>query len=90
MEIMKKENVSVPSPALDRRTRCFKQKAMEAEMVVQEREGKKTFYLTLNNQGYPYRPRRRAWVVEVNKLSIALDPSCTHIRKQTYENMCLF
>ena len=27
---------------------------------------------------------------EINKLSIGLDPSCTHIRKQTYEDVIIF
>lgn len=53
------------------------------------RKGKKPFYLTLNNDGVPYGPGRPTWIAEVNKLVSGLDPSCTHIRKQTHEDMCI-
>ena len=29
-------------------------------------------------------------MTEINKLAVGLDPSCTHIRKQTYKDMCIF
>lgn len=51
--------------------------------------GKKPFYLTLNAEGIPYGRGKPSWVAEVNKLAAGLDPSCTHIKKQTHEDMCI-
>ena len=46
--------------------------------------------MTLDADGIPYGPGKREWLAEINKLAVGLDPSCTHIRKQTYEDMCIF
>lgn len=71
--------------AVDRRTRRQKQAAREREVAERKREGKKPFYLTLDADGKPYGVGKPAWVHEIRKLATGLDPSCTHIRKQTYE-----
>jgi len=73
----------------DRKTRRLKLAVREGERSKREGSGKKPFYLTLNVEGIPYEPSRPAWIAEVNKLAAWLDPSCTHIRKQTYEDMCI-
>ena len=73
----------------DRRTRRYKLAFREAAKSKQQREGKKPFYLTLDGQGHPYGPGRASWISHINKLAKGLDPSCTHIRKQTYEDMCI-
>jgi len=31
-----------------------------------------------------------AWIAEINKLAKGLDPSCTQVRKQTYEDVQTF
>ena len=79
-----------PSATVDRRSRCYKQAALEAEKAQRLSEGKKPFYLTVDSQGQPFGPGKAAWMSEINKLAIGLDPSCTHIRKQSYENVCIF
>ena len=78
------------SPASDRRQRRQKQVTREADATKRERAGKKPFYVTVDREGIPYGAGRPAWMNEINKLSIGLDPSCTHIRKQTYEDVIIF
>jgi hypothetical protein len=39
----------------------------------------------LDSDGKPYGVGKPAWVAEIGKLVIGLDPSCTDIRSQTYE-----
>lgn len=63
---------------------------MESEKAERERGGKKPFYLILDNQGKPYGTGKPAWIAEINKLSKGLDPSCTYIRKQTFEDVQTF
>ena len=74
---------------MDRRTRRYKEAIREEAKIERRRQGKKPFYLTLCPEGKPYGPRRPAWIATVNKLAAGLDPSCTHIRKQTHESMCI-
>ena len=69
------------SPASDRKQRGHKQVTREANATRRERAGKKPFYVTVDREGVPYGAGRPAWMNEINKLSIGLDPSCTHIRK---------
>ena len=75
---------------MDRRTRRFKQTLLEAETSKWKREGKKTFYMTLDSEGKRVGADKKAWIAEINKLAKGLDLSCTHIRKQTYEDVCVF
>ena len=46
--------------------------------------------MTLDPKGRPYGPGKPAWIAEINKLATWLDPSCTHIRKQTFEDVQTF
>ena len=78
------------SPASDRKQRRLKQATREADATRRERAGKKPFYVTVDREGVPYGAGRPAWMNEINKLSVGLDPSCTHIRKQTYEDVIIF
>ena len=73
----------------DRRTRRYKEAYREERRVERERGGKKPFYLTLDAEGKPYGPGKPAWIAQINKLAVGLDPSITHIRKQTHDSMCL-
>ena len=86
----KLEQTTVASPAFDRKRRRHKQATREADATRRERAGKKPFYVTVDRDGVPYGVGRPAWMNEINKLSIGLDPSCTHIRKQTYEDVNVF
>lgn len=82
---VKDEKDCLPQRAVDRRTRRHKQAAREEEIAQRKRDGKKPFYLTLDAEGKPYGPGKPAWVAEIGKLAAGLDPSCTHISRQTYE-----
>lgn len=77
------------SPVMDaaegRKDRRKRQAAREEEMARRQRDGKKAFYLTLDAEGKPYGLGKPAWVAEIGKLATGLDPSCTHISRQTYE-----
>ena len=84
------EHVHIPSGALDRRTRRHKQAARENEVAQRQRDGRKPFYLTLDSHGIPYGLGKPAWVAEIGKLATGLDPSCTHISRQTYEAISTF
>ena len=77
------------SPAVERRMRRQKQAMRESEILERQGNGKKAFNLTLENDGIPYGPGKKAWISEINKLAAGLDPSCLHIRKQSYEDMCI-
>jgi hypothetical protein len=88
--LVKVENIHVPSSALDRRRRRHKQLAREEEIAQQERDGKKPFYLTVDSDGKPYGLGKPAWMAEIGKLATGLDPSCTHISRQTYEAVTTF
>ena len=88
--IGKVEDIPVPSPALDRRTRRHKQVAREEEIAQQKRDGKKPFYLTVDSEGKPYGLGKSAWMAEISKLATGLDPSCMHISRQTYEAVTTF
>ena len=87
---MKLEDNSEASPAFERRQRRYKQAAREADSARREKEGKKPFYITLDKDGIPYGTGKPAWMAEINKLAMGLDPSCTHIKKQTYEDVSIF
>jgi hypothetical protein len=80
----------VASPAFERRKRRYKQAAREADSARREKDGKKPFYITVDKDGIPYGTGKPAWMAEINKLATGLDPSCTHIKKQTYEDVCIF
>ena len=86
----KREHVAVASPASDRKQRRHKQVTREADATRRERAGKKPSYVTVDREGVPYGVGRPAWMNEINKLSIGLDPSCTHSQKQTYEDVMIF
>lgn len=88
--IGKVEDLPVPSPALDRRTRRHKQVAREEEIAQRKCDGKKPFYLTVDSEGKPYGLGKPAWMAEIGKLATGLDPSCTHISRQTYEAVTTF
>lgn len=87
---MKLERFAAPSPAFERKQRRYKQAAREAQASTREKDGKKPFYLTLDREGVPYGSGRPAWMIEINKLAVALDPSCCYIKKQTYEDITIF
>lgn len=89
-QTVKVEDISVSSDALDRRTRRHKQVARQEEIAKRERDGKKPFYLTLDSDGKPYGLGKPAWMAEIGKLATGLDPSCTHISRQTYEAVTTF
>ena len=89
-QVVKTEDVPVPSRALDRRTRRHKQVAREEDIAKRQRDGKKPFYLTLDSDGKPYGLGKPAWVAEIGKLAMGLDPSCTHISRQTYDAVTTF
>ena len=74
---------------MDRRTRRYKEAVREEAKTERRRQGKKPFYLTLCPEDKPYGPGRAAWIAIVNKLAAGLNPSCTHIRNQTHESMCI-
>jgi hypothetical protein len=87
---VKLEEIPVASPAFERRQRRYKQAAREADSARRETDGKKPFYITLDREGIPYGTGKPAWMAEINKLAMGLDPSCTHIKKQTYEDVSIF
>ena len=87
---VKLEQLAIASPASERKQRIHKQATREADATRREREGKKAFYVTVDREGVPYGAGRPAWMNEINKLSVGLDPSCTHIKKQTYEDVIIF
>ena len=87
---VKLEQLAVASPASERKQRRHKQATREADATRRERDGKKPFYVTVDREGVPYGAGRPAWMNEINKLSVGLDPSCTHIKKQTYEDVIIF
>jgi hypothetical protein len=87
---VKLEEIPVASPAFERRQRRYRQAAREADSAKREKDGKKPFYLTLDKDGIPYGTGKPAWMAEINKLAMGLDPSCTHIKKQTYEDVSIF
>jgi len=59
-------------------------------MTKHQRDGKKAFYLTLDPEGKPYGLGRPVWIAKINKLAKRLDPSCTNVKKQTYEDVQIF
>ena len=87
---MKLDQIPVASPAFERRQRRYKQAAREVDSAKREKAGKKPFYITLDKDGIPYGTGKPAWMAEINKLAMGLDPSCTHIKKQTYEDVSIF
>jgi hypothetical protein len=89
-QTMNEDHDFLTERAVDRRTRRYKQVVREEDMARREREGKKPFYLTLDADGKPYGPGRPAWVNEIRKLAAGLDPSCTDVRRQTYEAVSTF
>jgi len=44
----------------------------------------------LDSEGKPHGSGKPAWIAEINKLATGLDPSCTHVRKQTFEDVQTF
>lgn len=88
--VVKLENAIAPSPAFERRRRRYKQAAREADASKRAKDGKKPFYITLDREGIPYGSGKPAWSQEINKLASGLDPSCTDVRKQTYEDVRIF
>ena len=87
---VKLEEIPETSPAFERRQRRYKQAAREADSARRSKDGKKPFYITLDKEGIPYGTGKPAWMAEINKLAMGLDPSCTHIKKQTYEDVSIF
>ena len=87
---VKLEQILEASSAYERRHRFYKQAAQEADSAKRERDGRKQFYITLDKDGIPYGTGKPAWMAEINKLAMGLDPSCTHIKKQTYEDVSIF
>jgi hypothetical protein len=75
---------------LDRRTRRQKQAKREENIARRQRDGQKPFYLTLDPEKKPYGLRKPPWVAKIGKLATALDPSCTHIARQTYDDVTTF
>ena len=59
-------------------------------MIERQKSGKKPFYLQLDGQGIPYGIGRPAWIAVINKLATGLDPPCTHVRKQIFEDVQTF
>ena len=86
----KEEDIPENSAVSGRRRRRREQALLRADKARRGREGKKPFYLILDCEGKPYSPRKPSWIAEINKLAKWLDPSCTHIRKQTYEDVQTF
>ena len=87
---VKEEDIVVLSPTSDRRRRRHEQASVDAEKARRQRQGNKPFYLILDREGRPYGLGKPAWIAEINKLAAGLDPSCTHIRKQTFEAVQTF
>ena len=87
---VKLEQIAEASPAFERRHRRYRQAAREANSTRREKDGKKPFYITLDKDGIPYGTGKPAWMAEINKLAMGLDPSCIHIKKQTYEDVSIF
>ena len=87
--IVKEEEIPIAG-VLDRRTRRQKQAEREEDIAKRQRDGRKPFYLTLDSEGKPYGLGKPAWVAEIGKLAMALDPSCTHIARQTYDDVTTF
>ena len=88
-DIQTKTDLAVSSLSTDRKTRRYRLSVRKGERFERIQGGKKLFYLTLDVDGIPYGPGKPTWIAEVNKLAAGLDPSCTHIRKQTHEDMCI-
>lgn len=80
----------------DRVGECYKEgktqylHEREEEIARRQRDGRKPFYLTLDSDGKPYGLGKPAWIKEISKLAIGLDPSCTHIKHQSYEAVTTF
>ena len=89
-EVRMKEDVQILTSSEDKRKRRHKQALRESQKFQREREGKKPFLLTMDDQGVPYGPGRPAWITAINKLAKWLDLSCIDIRKQTYGDICIF
>lgn len=87
---VKVEHLTAASPASERRLRRYRQAAREAKSMKREKNGKKPFYIMVDREGIPYGSGKPAWMSEINKLSIGLDPSCTYIKKQTYKDVLIF
>jgi hypothetical protein len=87
--VLKVEEILIEG-ALDRRTRRQKQAKHEENIAKRQRDGRKPFYLTLDSEGKPYGLGKPAWVAEIQKLATTLDPSCTHIARQTYDDVTTF
>ena len=78
------------SSTLGRSERRHRQASHEFDKGEQEKAGKKPFYLVVDSQGKPFGSGKPAWITEINKLAAGLDASCTHVRKQTYEDVQTF
>ena len=46
--------------------------------------------MILDDQGRPYGIGKPTWIKKINRLVAGLDPSCTHIRKHTFEAVQTF
>ena len=79
---MKQVNMATVSPAFERMQRCHKQAARKADTARRERDGKKPFYITLDQDDVFYGSGRPMWMAQIQKLAVGLDPSCTHIKKK--------
>ena len=80
----------MPSSAFERRQRRHKQAAREVDSAKREKDGKKPFYITLDKDGIPYKTGKLTWMAEINSMPMGFDPYCTHIKKQTYEDVSIF
>lgn len=87
--VVKAEEIPIAG-VLDRRTRRQRQAEREEDIAKRQHDGRKPFYLTLDSEGKPYGLGKPAWVAEIGKLAMALDPSCTHIARQTYDDVTTF
>ena len=87
---VKEHNIVETSAASDRRRRRHEQVVLEADMAKWQRNGSKPFYLSLDREGRPYGPGKPSWIAQINKLAAGLDPSCTHIKKQTFQDVQTF
>jgi len=82
---VKQEDGAETSATMGRKVRRHEQSFRENDMAHRQRDGKKPFYLTLDSKGKPHGLGKPTWVAQIHKLAARLDPSCTHIRKQTFE-----
>jgi len=72
LQVRTSEDIVMSSSSEGRKRRRHNQNARESQKIDREKDRKKPFYLTMNNEGKPYRPSRPAWIVDINKLAKGL------------------